>query len=132
MANYIINRANTNERLLNAASRELRGEETVKLFAEQYETNKKKLMAHIIRQIDEEPEKSCTLKPNVPFPWLNPIRKTGQPRLNWALETMRAMWKEAHEPGKALADEPWTELDDSRRDQIQTINLLVHFREVGN
>ena len=67
-------------------------------------------MGHILRLTDEEHEKYTTLKQNPPKPRLDPIRRHGQPRLNWIVEALKQVWEVCEEARKDLGEEgeTWT------------------------
>ena len=122
----------TNERLLTKASEALKGEQEVELFSETYHKHKLKLLAHILRALDSDPEKSCTVKGMRPHPWINPVRRSGQPRLNWTIQAMKKAWDDLHEPGGTLADYPEGEFNEELRSHVQTLHLMAYLREFGN
>ena len=121
----------TNVRLLEAAERELKTGDRVDFFGEQYRKKRMKLMSHIFRQVEGEPERDCTMKHNIPTPWINPNRRVGQPRKNWIEETMGSMWEELHEPGGALYGMDEGEMDIADEDKIQTLHLAATLYAVG-
>ena len=97
-------------------------------FSESYRAQRRKLIGHLLRLTDQTPEKSCAFHANVPHPWLNPIRKVGQPRANWILEAMGSIWEEVHDPGQPLEHEQYAFFDMDSHDHVQTMNLIAHMR----
>ena len=123
-----VRRENTNVRLLEAVKQELREGQDVKLFSESYHESRRRLLGHILRLTDSQEEKNSTVRAHVPYPILNPVRRVGQPKHNWAVETMRKVWNDAHDPGGELDWEPYAEFDYTDRMHVQSINLMAHLR----
>ena len=89
-------------------------------------------MAHIMRQCDEDPEKGCALHANTSTPWINPVKRVGQPRKNWAIETMTEMLDKLHTQGGALHGlDVGEEMDVYDENKVQTLNLAAHLYVVG-
>ena len=93
-----------------------------KLFSETYQEKRIKYLGHLLRQIDEEPEKFTTVHQNIPLPFTNPIRRVGAPRVNWTEEVMKLAWKTIYED----MEETDEDLDTSNPSQIQALNLAAH------
>ena len=85
-------------------------------------------MGHLLRETDENFDKSSTLAPDIPHPRLNPIRRVGAPRHNWITETMNQIWEE-HTQEIVQLGEPETVFDKTKRSHIQAINVLAHTRQ---
>ena len=122
-----VNRANTNKKVMETASKEM-GKKPLPPFGEQYQQQKVKLMGHLLRQCDDEHEKYTTLRGDIPNPKLNPNRRTGQPRQNWAEETLKQIWNQCEEVRRDMNVEE-NILDSTKESHMQTINLLAHLRE---
>ena len=83
---------------------------------------KKNQIHWIFRQIDEEPEKSTTIKINTPTPFTNSNRRVGKPRINWAEETMSLAWNLVRE----VLGEEEEETDKQNREHYDTLNFAAH------
>ena len=80
------------------------------------------MLGHFLREVDSNLEKNTTVHANIPFPWKNPVRRHGHPRIDWTTHTMTDIWNMFRE---ALGEQQ-TEFDETSREHIQTINMLAH------
>ena len=94
----------------------------MKLFSEYYLTQKVKLLGHVLRCCDTEPDKFTTLQSDTPYPRLNPVQRIGQPKLNWAHESMKTAWKWT----KDTFEESDDDFDFTSRQHVQTLNIAAH------
>ena len=74
----------------------------------------------------EDHEKACTLHPNTPFPFINPILRLrpGAVKYNWTKEAMNDTW----EKHKYEWQQEHTQFDHTNRDHLQDLNIMAHFR----
>ena len=117
-----IDRTHTNDYVLQQAQSHCKENVEYKLFSEAYQKQKTKLLGHVLRCCDTDPEKFTTLQSNTPFPYLNKLRRVGQPRLNWAIESMKVAWRGVREEFMESEEE----IDIENRGHIQTINIAAH------
>ena len=108
-----VNRANTNEEVYRRANTAL-GKKEITSFSAQHQKQKIKLMGHIIRSCDDDHEKFTTLHTDTTIPHLNNNRRAGQPRQNWAEETLKAIWDIYKDSRQDLGDND-EELDITNR-----------------
>ena len=117
-----IDRTHTNEFVFNQGQAQMKAGKTLKSFSESYQEKRMKYMGHLLRQTDDAPEKFATLHTHTPFPQINPIRRVGAPRINWAEETMKMAWKTIYEQ----MEENQQEMDISNSLHINTLALAAH------
>lgn len=68
------------------------------------------------------------LYPDIPFPRVNPVRRAGQPRHNWAEMALEHIWDEAHDPGQPFSFRPYRIFEVDSEVHIQDLNMLAHLR----
>ena len=56
---------------------------------------------HLLRRLDQDHDRFSAFESDIPHPRLNPVRRVGTPRINWAVDTMTRAWL-AHRGGRTI------------------------------
>ena len=118
----VVNRANTNTSVIEAAQGHMKEGKEIRLFSEFYEKHQIRLLGHIMRLNDDENDKKTTLETGgTPYPRLNPNRRVGKPRMNWAEEATKTAWIKHHQ----YVEEDDDHLGVRHMAHIQALNIVA-------
>ena len=102
-----IHRANTNQRVIEDASRIAYGsdsQERIRLFSDMLKYRRVKLAGHIIRTSESDPMRQISYKPDSADIYNVGKRRIGGPRQNWLYHTNKFIWEDRISRGMSEYD----------------------------
>ena len=97
-------------------------EAAIRPFSEVYNRRRVQYIGHVLRREDSEMKKYTTFVGHTSLPKLNPVRRVGRPRQNWAVDTMRQAWHSIRDS----VDEIDVPFESGNVHQAQFIDTAAH------
>ena len=119
-----IDRNNSNEEVYKQAECAVGKVDNALPMSIYYEQQKRKLLGHIFREVDDNHEKYTTLFPESHKPRLNPVLRVGKPKENWAVNGIEYVWRDLQEE----TGEDDEEYDINKTQHTTAIDLMAHLR----